>query len=81
MRTATIKRKTKETDIEVTVRDREVTLDGTVDSRMAKRRAEDCADAVSGVEHVQNNLRVSRAADTARSAETSSPGIRASTSP
>jgi osmotically-inducible protein OsmY len=58
------------TDIEVTVRDREVTLDGTVDSRMAKRRAEDCADAVSGVEHVQNNLRVSRAGDTARGAET-----------
>lgn len=50
------------TEVEVTVREREVTLDGTVDSRMAKRRAEDCADAVSGVEHVQNNLRVSRPA-------------------
>ncbi len=36
----------------------EVTLDGTVDSKSDKRRAEDLADAVSGVKHVQNNLRV-----------------------
>ena len=36
----------------------EVTLDGTVTSRFAKRRAEDCADSVAGVNHVQNNLRV-----------------------
>jgi len=46
-------------DIEVTVNDTEVTLTGTVDSRQAKRRAEDLADRVSGVTHVQNNLRVS----------------------
>ncbi|MCV2868662.1 BON domain-containing protein [Defluviimonas sp. WL0002] len=46
------------TDISVEVKDREVTLDGTVQSRYAKRRAEDCADMVSGVQHVQNNLRV-----------------------
>ncbi|MEY8842434.1 BON domain-containing protein [Cribrihabitans sp. XS_ASV171] len=46
------------TEISVTVQDREVTLDGTVDSRAAKRAAEDCADYVSGVQHVQNNLRV-----------------------
>jgi osmotically-inducible protein OsmY len=45
-------------DIEVDVAEREVTLSGTVTSRMAKRRAEDLADSVSGVEHVQNNLRV-----------------------
>jgi osmotically-inducible protein OsmY len=45
-------------DIEVRVSDGEVTLDGTVASRFAKRRAEDCADDVSGVDHVQNNLRV-----------------------
>jgi hypothetical protein len=44
--------------IEVTVKDGEVTLDGYVDSRAAKRRAEDCAEDVSGVKHVQNNLRV-----------------------
>lgn len=49
--------------IEVTVTDREVTLSGTVDSRFAKRRAEDCADRVSGVDHVQNNLRVRIAGD------------------
>ncbi len=45
-------------NIQVTADDGEVTLDGTVDSRRAKRRAEDCVDDVSGVKHVQNNLRV-----------------------
>ena len=45
-------------NIEVTVADREVTLDGTVTSRYAKRRAEDCVHSLSGVTHVQNNLRV-----------------------
>jgi osmotically-inducible protein OsmY len=45
-------------DIEVEVSNREVTLSGEVDSRFAKRRAEDIADSVSGVTHVQNNLRV-----------------------
>jgi len=44
-------------DIHVTIRDSEVTLDGTVRSREEKRRAEDLAD-VRGVTHVQNNLRV-----------------------
>lgn len=45
-------------NIQVTVDSGEVTLDGTVASREHKRRAEDCADAISGVKHVQNNLRV-----------------------
>jgi osmotically-inducible protein OsmY len=45
-------------EIEVSVSGCEVTLTGTVDSREAKRRAEDCAERVSGVRHVQNNLRV-----------------------
>ena len=45
-------------EIEVSVAGCEVTLSGTVDSREAKRRAEDCAERVSGVTHVQNNLRV-----------------------
>lgn len=45
-------------DISVTVSGSEVTLNGTVQNRSAKRRAEDCADNVSGVKHVQNNLRV-----------------------
>src|SRR5690606_9719058 len=44
-------------EIEVNVAEGEVTLAGTVDDRAAKRRAEDCADSISGVRHVQNNLR------------------------
>ena len=45
-------------EIEVSVAGTEVTLDGTVESRIAKRRAEDHTDDVIGVTHVQNNLRV-----------------------
>lgn len=45
-------------DIVVAVKDGEVTLNGHVASRWDKRRAEDCADSVAGVTHVQNNLRV-----------------------
>ena len=45
-------------DIEVEVHDGEVTLTGTVDGRMAKRRAEDCAEEVMGVRDVMNQLRV-----------------------
>lgn len=44
--------------ITVSVKDGELTLDGTVDSRHAKRRAEDTVEHISGVKHVQNNLRV-----------------------
>ncbi|MDP8916881.1 MAG: BON domain-containing protein [Pseudomonadota bacterium] len=46
------------THIEVVVLGGEVTLSGTVTARADKRRAEDLADNVSGVKHVQNNLRV-----------------------
>ncbi|WOS65816.1 BON domain-containing protein [Sinorhizobium fredii] len=45
-------------DIEVSLAGGEVTLAGFVATRHDKRRAEDCADTVSGVRHVQNNLRV-----------------------
>lgn len=45
-------------EIEVVVKDRAVTLNGTVRDRHAKRRAEDLAESVSGIIHVQNNLRV-----------------------
>lgn len=45
-------------DIDVSVAGGEVTLNGHVSTKMDKRRAEDCADTVSGVRHVQNNLRV-----------------------
>jgi CBS domain-containing protein len=45
-------------EIEVTVQNREVTLTGTVRDRNEKRWAEDIAESVSGVAHVQNSLRV-----------------------
>jgi osmotically-inducible protein OsmY len=45
-------------DIEVSVKDGEVTLAGTVSSRGLQRRAEDLAELASGVAHLQNNLRV-----------------------
>ncbi|MGK9170958.1 BON domain-containing protein [Inquilinus limosus] len=47
-------------EIEVTVSNSEVTLTGMVNSRDQRRRAEDCAEQVSGVDHVQNNLRVKK---------------------
>jgi osmotically-inducible protein OsmY len=64
-------------DIDVAVKGTEVTLTGTVESRMAKRRAEDLAERVSGISHVQNNLRVneqrywqdSRAAENLRTSD------------
>lgn len=46
------------TEIEVKVSGCDVTLTGAVESRLAKRRAEDCAESVSGVRNVQNNLRI-----------------------
>ena len=49
------------THIDVNVAGGEVTLAGTVTSRADKRRAEDLADEVSGVKHVQNNLRIQEA--------------------
>ena len=51
-------------DIDVTVQSGEVTLNGHVDSRYSKRLAEDVAEDVSGVKHVQNNLRVRETRDT-----------------
>ena len=45
-------------NIDVTVRDCEVTLSGTVSSREAKRRAEDLIERISGVKDVNNSLRV-----------------------
>lgn len=47
-------------EIEVEVSDGEVTLTGTVTNREDKRYAEDVAEGVSGVKHIQNNLRVKR---------------------
>ncbi|AZQ69668.1 BON domain-containing protein [Silicimonas algicola] len=67
-------------DISVEVSDQEVTLNGTVQTRWEKRRAEDCAESVSGVGHVQNNLRVKSSSDetTASQASSSSDGTKRS---
>lgn len=46
------------TDIECRVQNGEVTLSGYVDSREAKRAAEDVVEEVPGVRDVHNNLRV-----------------------
>lgn len=46
-------------EIDVKVSGSEVVLTGSVDSREAKRRAEDLAESISGVTNVQNNLKVS----------------------
>jgi osmotically-inducible protein OsmY len=59
-------------EIEVTVSSGEVTLNGTVTGREEKRRAEDIAENVSGVRHVQNNLRL-------QSSGTGLPSTEAST--
>lgn len=45
-------------DMEVAVKSGEVTLSGRVESREAKRRAERLVEDLSGVRHVQNNLRI-----------------------
>ncbi|MDP2333493.1 MAG: BON domain-containing protein [Reyranella sp.] len=50
-------------DIEVQVKDGEITLAGTVDSRRTRRRTEDLAEQVLGATHVQNDLRVARGRD------------------
>ena len=48
------------TNIQVTCDNNEVTLDGTVNTRWEKRRAEDAIHDISGVKHVQNNLRIAQ---------------------
>lgn len=45
-------------EIEAKFQDGEVTLSGQVESRAAKHRAEHIVEDISGVKHVQNNLRV-----------------------
>jgi len=47
-------------DIDVTVINAEVTLEGTVNSRRDKRLAEDIAEEVSGVQNVENRLKTKR---------------------
>jgi BON domain-containing protein len=64
------------TEIEVIVEDGEVILLGTVDSRQAKRLAEDLAESASGVQDVQNQIRVQR--DTSRQEGSGSASSRSS---
>lgn len=45
-------------NIDLTVKDGELILSGTVETRFEKRRAENLVESVSGVRDVQNNLRV-----------------------
>jgi len=61
-------------DIEVIVNGTEVTLSGSVDSRHAKRRAEDLAEWVSGVTNVQNNLKVSTGTESPKGTTRSTSG-------
>ena len=47
-------------EIDIEVNAGEIILTGSVDSRYEKRLAEDVVEAVSGVKHVENRLRVSQ---------------------
>ena len=60
--------------IQVSVEGDEVTLEGTVDSRRAKRAAEDAVERVRGVRDVHNRLRVQSPEDMQGPADT--PGMR-----
>ncbi len=60
-------------DIEVDVHNGEVTLNGTIADRQAKRRAEEVSEKVPGVTDVQNRLRV-REAEHAYGSESRYPG-------
>lgn len=64
-------------DIEVRVEGNEVILSGRVDSREAKRRAEDMVENISGVTNVQNQLKVShdRASDSSSGTTGSTRGM------
>ena len=48
------------TNIIITASGGEIILSGTVENREAKHRAERCVEDISGVNHVQNNLRIDR---------------------
>jgi len=63
------------TDVEVQIRNGEVTLTGFVDSREAKRAAEDVAEDVSGVREVHNHLRIRSHSDDAGVGRTSVLGL------
>jgi osmotically-inducible protein OsmY len=66
------------TEIDVQVKNGDVTLTGTVESRNVKRMAEDVAEGVSGVKEVHNQLRAHGAglqpSEMAHSAGSQAPG-------
>lgn len=59
-------------EIEVNVSQGIVTLSGTVESRQIKRLAEDCAEGLSGVKDVKNDIKVQSASSSNHSASASS---------
>jgi hypothetical protein len=58
-------------DVEIEVKNCEVTLKGTVRDRQQKRRAEDLAESCSGVKDVTNNIRVASSEQSARTSQSS----------
>ncbi len=56
--------------VEVMVKSGEVTLSGKIESRGARRHAEELAERALGVKHVQNNLRVADRSDASEAAAT-----------
>jgi len=65
-------------EITVEAHDGEVTLTGTVQTRDEKPAAEACAEEVSGVREVINQLRVSRTSSSGESSTGSSSGAGSS---
>lgn len=64
-------------NMEVQVKECEVTLSGSVNSRKDKRRAEDLIERISGVKDVHNHLRVVSEQRTAHSQATTGQGTQA----
>jgi hypothetical protein len=60
-------------EIEVSVKEGVVTLQGTVSDRSAKRYAEDLAEGISGVSNVENRIRVKNSSES-RSSYSSTSG-------
>jgi hypothetical protein len=67
-------------DIEVSVASGEVTLSGFVGNRAEKRYAEDLVERISGIGHVQNNLRIRARPDDAHGAVAGRDGTQAASS-
>ena len=63
-------------EIEVSVKDAEVILSGTVSERRMKRLAEDCAESVSGVSDVRNEIRFESQSEKTFGTDDSSMGER-----